>query len=184
VNRLGPRRRSALAGVILGACAIASAAGNESTAALERALAHCAAIAAAGDRLACYDELAAGHTRTATVASPSVSPAASPATSPAASPQGAPTAAKEDFGLSTAQVQKAQPVQKPQIESIKASVAGIGTSSIGRMLVQLDNGQSWELDSADPLLAVGDAVTIARGALGSFLLTTPSRRTHHARRLH
>jgi hypothetical protein len=174
--------------VILGAGAIASAAGNESSAALERALAHCAAIAAAGDRLACYDQLAAGHPRTATVASPSVSPTASPiaspAASPAASPQGTPTATKEDFGLSTAQMQKAQPVQKQQIESINASVAGIGTSSIGRMLVQLDNGQSWELDSADPLLAVGDAVTIARGALGSFLLTTPSRRTHHARRLH
>jgi hypothetical protein len=159
---------------------MASAAGDESTSALERALAHCAAISAAGDRLACYDELAAGPTRTATVASPSVSPAAPPTTSP----QGAPTATKQDFGLNTAQIQKAQPVQKPQIESIKASVAGIGTSSIGRMLVQLDNGQSWELDSADPLLAVGDAVTIARGALGSFLLTTPSRRTHHARRLH
>ena len=68
--------------------------------------------------------------------------------------------------------------------AIKASVAGLGTSAIGRMLVNLDNGQSWELDSADPLLAVGNVVTIERGALGSFILTTPSRRTHHVHRLH
>jgi hypothetical protein len=81
------------------------------------------------------------------------------------------------------QKEKKQPAQK-QIESISASVTGIGTSPIGRMLVYLDNGQSWELDSADSLLAVGEAVTIERGAMGSFLLTTPSRRTHHARRLH
>jgi len=82
-----------------------------------------------------------------------------------------------------AQIQKKQPDQK-QTESINASVARLGTSPIGRMMVTLDNGQSWELDSADPLLAVGNAVTIQRGALGSFLLMTPSRRTHHARRLH
>jgi hypothetical protein len=176
MSRLGPRRRTALAGVILGAGAISSAAAGDSTATLQRALAHCAAIAAADDRLACYDELAAGHTRTAT--------ATSPATAAATSPQGAPPATKQDFGLSTAQIQKTQPDQKPQIESINASVAGIGTSSIGRMLVYLDDGQSWELDSADPLLAAGDAVTIRRGALGSFLLTTPSHRTHHARRVH
>jgi len=171
VKRFGRGRRAALTGAILGSCAIGAAAGNDSAAILEKALAHCAAIAGSDERLACYDALVAGRTR---IASPS---------SPAAAPKATPAPTKNDFGLSTVQKQKAQPSQK-QIESIKASVAGLGTSGIGRMLVELDSGQSWELDSADPLLAVGDAVTIERGALGSFLLTTPSRRTHHVRRIH
>jgi hypothetical protein len=177
VNRLGPQRRAALAGAILGACAVGAAAGNDSAAALESALAHCAMIAAGDARLACYDSLVNSRTR---IVSPSAPPAAS---SPPAAPQTPPPPTKEDFGLSTVQKQKAQPLQK-QIESIKASVAGLGTSAIGRMLLILDNGQSWELDSADPLLAVGDAITIQRAVLGSFLLTTPSRRTHHVRRIH
>lgn len=213
MNRLAPAMRGSLTGAILGAAAIGSAVGSDSTATLEREFAHCAAITAAGDRLACYDALAAGHApaigpaapvqavaapapATALAPSPAAAPAAVPAPVPAVAPapaaaaasssaiaqQVVPAPAKEDFGLSAAQKQKSQPDQKP-IESISASVARIGTSSMGRMLVSLDNAQSWELDSADPWLAVGDAVTIRRGALGSFLLTTPSRRVYHARRL-
>jgi hypothetical protein len=175
---MGPGRGATLTAAILGACAIGATAAGDSTTALERALTHCAAIASDNDRLACYDALASGHPRGG-VQPPSTTPPAAPqAAQPAAPPP-----AKEDFGLSTVQKEKKQPVQK-QIESISASVTGLGTSSIGRMLVYLDNGQSWELDSADSLLAAGDKVTIERGALGSFLLTTPSRRTHHARRLH
>ena len=170
MNRCGPGRRAALTGAILGSCAIGAAVGSDSAATLENALAHCAAIGAGDERLACFDALVAGRTR---IASPS---------SPAVAQETPPARKKEDFGLSTVQKQKTQPPQK-QIESIKASVAGLGTSAIGRMLVELDNGQSWELDSADPLLAVGDAVTIQRGALSSFLLTTPSRRTHRVRRI-
>lgn len=190
MNRQGSERRAALAGAILGACAVGAAAGNDSAATLENALAHCAMIAAGDARLACYDSLVNSRTRIVSPSSPSAvsSPSASappvtpPVTPPVAPPQAPPPPTKEDFGLSTAQKQKARPLQK-QIESIKASVAGLGTSAIGRMLLILDIGQSWELDSADPVLAVGDAVTIQRGALGSFLLTTPSGRTHHVRRI-
>jgi hypothetical protein len=182
VNRWSPGQRAALTGAILSACAVGVAAGNDSAATLESALAHCAAIAAGEDRLACYDALVNGRSRTVSPTSPAVTPQASPAPTPAATLQAPPSPTKEEFGLSTVQKQKAQPQQK-QIESIKASVSGFGRSAIGRVLVGLDNGQSWELDSADPLLAVGDAVVIERGALGSFLLITPSRRTHHVRRL-
>jgi hypothetical protein len=170
MSRLRPRC-AALSGAILSVCAIGTAASDDSAATLQDALARCAAISVVDQRLACYDGLAAGHTR---IISPS---------STSAVPQPPRSSTKEDFGLSTVQKQKSQPEQK-QVESIKASVAGLGTSPIGRMLVELDNGQSWELDSADPLLTVGNAVTIERGALGSFLLTTPSRRTHHVRRIH
>jgi hypothetical protein len=180
VSRMGLGRGATLTAAILGACAIGSAAASDSSTALERALAHCAAIASGDDRLACYDALASGHPRGGV---PPPTPPPTPQAAQPAAPSAAPPPAKEDFGLSTVQKEKKQPVQK-QIASISASVTGLGTSSIGRMLVLLDNGQSWELDGADSLLAVGDKVTIERGALGSFLLTTPSRRTHHARRLH
>jgi hypothetical protein len=182
VSRMGAGRRAPLTAAIIGACAIGSAAAGDSAATLERALAHCAAIASGDDRLACYDALATGHPPSR-LPPPPAAPQAAPQAAQPAAPSAAPPPAKEDFGLSTVQKEKKQPAQT-QIQSIHASVAGLGTSSIGRMLVSLDNGQSWELDSADPLLAVGDAVTIERGAMGSFLLTTPSRRTHHARRLH
>jgi hypothetical protein len=180
---MGPGRRATLTAAIIGACAIGFAAAGDSTATLERALAHCAAIASGDDRLACYDALATGRPPSRLPPPPPAAPQAAPQAAQPAAPSAAPPPAKEDFGLSTVQKEKKQPAQT-QIQSINASVAGLGTSSIGRMLVALDNGQSWELDSADPLLAVGDAVTIERGAMGSFLLTTPSRRTHHARRLH
>ncbi|MGA2779112.1 MAG: hypothetical protein ABSF94_16265 [Steroidobacteraceae bacterium] len=195
MSLLGPAKRAALTGAMLSAYAVGCAAAGDSAASLQQGLAHCATIVAGNDRLGCYDALAAAQTRMAVPSAPAASKPPSPAASPGASasivpqaapapvPAAAPAPAKEDFGLSPAQLQKNQPDQKP-IASISASVARIGTSPIGRMLVILDNGQSWELDSADPLLAVGDAVTIQRGALGSFLLTTPSRRTYHAKRLH
>jgi hypothetical protein len=50
--------------------------------------------------------------------------------------------------------------------------------------VLLDGDALWELDEADPLLAVGDVVTITRAALGSYLMQTPTRRLHRVRRLH
>jgi hypothetical protein len=89
----------------------------------------------------------------------------------------------EDFGLSTAQKEKAQPAPA-HLNSIKAVVSAIGQSSNGRMLISLDNGQSWEMESADPLLRVGAEVTIDRGALGSFVLSSPTHRYSHVRRLH
>ena len=61
MSRMGPGRGATLTAAIIGACAIGSAAADDSTATLERALAHCAAIASGDDRLACYDALATGH---------------------------------------------------------------------------------------------------------------------------
>jgi hypothetical protein len=51
------------------------------------------------------------------------------------------------------------------------------------MTVTLEGGQLWELDDADPLLAVGETVSISRAALGSFLMETSTKRTHRVRRL-
>ena len=51
------------------------------------------------------------------------------------------------------------------------------------MTVLLEGGALWELDDADPLLAAGETVTITRAVLGSYMLHTPSHRSHRARRL-
>lgn len=154
-------------------------------------LQRCAAIATVGERVECYDRLAGRRaTATTTVTTATTTTAATPATpgTPAAAAATAattaPTAAGsaapavEEFGLSAAQLRPAE------LPSITARVAGFGRTAAARPTVRLDNGQLWELDTADPLLAAGDSVTIRRAALGSYLLRTPQNRTHHVHRLH
>jgi hypothetical protein len=46
----------------------------------------------------------------------------------------------------------------------------------------LENGQTWRLIEPDPRVRPGDAVTIKRAALGSYLLLTPSRRSYRIER--
>lgn len=130
------------------------------------ALQRCARIASAGERLACYDALAGRPTSAITTA-----PAA--AAAPAPPPE-------KTFGLST--VQQRGPVD--ELESIAAKVTQFGQSRDGRQTIALDNGQVWELDASDPLLKGGDAITIRRAALGSFILSTAQKRSHRVRRLH
>ena len=117
------------------------------------ALKHCASILAAAERLACYDALAAR--------------AGVSTTAPA-----------ESFGLRAAPT-----APRVAISSVAARVNRIAVSRNGQPLLVLDNNQSWEIDSADELLAPGDAITISRASLGSFLLRTPSGRTHRTVRI-
>jgi hypothetical protein len=52
------------------------------------------------------------------------------------------------------------------------------------MTVTLEGGASWQLlDDGDALLAAGDTVTITRAVFGSYLMSTPTKRTHRVRRL-
>lgn len=152
----------------------------------------CAAIATDAERLACFDGLyhreavpapAAAAPRAATSTTPAAArPAAPTAAAPAAAASAAPAAAapsKETFGLYSAE----HPTVPLTIESISARVIAFGRHSDGHPTVALEGGQLWELDESDPLLAVGDMVTIRRAALGSFLLTTASKRTHRVSRL-
>ncbi len=161
------------------------------------ALHACASIAEDAARLACYDRLAgraagkvavtpAPSTGAATrSAAPQAAAAPPPAASGAAQPNAAqPNAAaaapppKESFGL--------YPAEHPLpavATSLEAIVVAVGKSQSGRMTVQLEGGALWELAEPDPLLAVGERVTITRASLGSYLMQTPSRRTHRVRRL-
>ena len=88
--------------------------------------------------------------------------------------------AKDSFGLYAAE----HPVAPAPASSVTLKVVGTGASAGGHPTVSLEGGQLWELDEADPLLHAGDQVSIKRATLGSFLMTTPSGRTHRAHRLH
>ena len=175
------------------------------TAAGAETLASCARIDAADARLACYDALAhrptdagasAGAVKPAALAAgkpfvaaadkPSV--AAAPAIATAApgpattTPVSAAAIAAQDpnnFGLSLAQ----QHVDSAGPTSIKARITAINPRPNGQTYLVLDSGQIWTMGENDGWLSTGDAVTIKRAALGSFLLTAPSNHSYHVRRV-
>ena len=131
-------------------------------------LARCAEIAAPDARLSCYDALAgrmAASVRT---------------------PAGAPPAPRQrdaaDFGLNPVQPQPA-PVAARSIEARVTKVIAV-RPGLGHPSVLLDNGQVWTFTETedDARLGPGDPVSIKRAALGSFLMTTPSKHTYHVRR--
>jgi hypothetical protein len=165
-----------LAALCLPGTVIAADAGS-SAPVPQSALHACAIIAAATERLACYDQLsgrtAPGGSAPLVATPPPVAPAlAATATPPA-------IAAPGSFGLYFAE----HPAPPPASRSLAARVAALGGSASGHMTVALEGGALWELDEADPLLAVGDTVHISRAALGSFIMETPSKRIHRVHRL-
>jgi hypothetical protein len=129
---------------------------------LSSGLLGCASLGVDSERLTCYDRLAArlgthkDHPQAAVAAPP----------------------AKEVFGLKAAPERPvAKTVEHSELNSVSARVTSLRARSQGGVTVELDNGQSWEeLGNTDLELEVGDTVTIARGALGSFRLTTPHKR--------
>ena len=197
-----PRLRRLLAVLALPALASAQAAAQSGTTP-PAALAACSGIADSAARLACYDKLAGRGAAPAVPArsAPAPQPAGAPAavaaaaapkstttpgsTAPAAEVPApatpvAPAPSAQSFGLYSAEHPKA-PAVSPTLES---RVVALGRNAGGRMTVTLDGGAVWEmLDDGDPLLAVGDAVTVKRAALGSYLMSTPTKRTHRVERL-
>ncbi len=150
--------------------------GVSATPAVAADLARCAAIAASEARLACYDQLAG---RPADAVATPMGGAASSRSAAAPVPPATPTA--QEFGLSQAQ---AHPAPRGP-DAIEARVTQLATGAAGRAAVILDNGQTWTVVEEDSLvLATGDRVVIRRAALGSFLMTTPSKRAYRVRRSH
>lgn len=197
MKRSAPNRHLTPCAAVWAALALPAGASAEPAAAVpQSALQACAAIAAASERLNCYDQLAGRAPPSAAAATPpavsappasgaspaGVAGAPAPAVAPAA-PASATAAAKppagESFGLYAVEHPAA-----PLPQSLQARVISVGVRASGRMTVELERGELWELEDADPLLAAGDTVSIRRAALGSFLMETPSRRTHRVRRLH
>jgi hypothetical protein len=168
------------------------------------ALAHCASMTSADERLACYDSLSRPKSKATPAAPAAAAPAASTAAKagpPAAAAPAAtakPAAAAgvagatgaaatgaasatdaKSFGLSR------HPAPAPAEEGpsqIKAKVTRVDADQWGHVRVSLDNGQAWTFDSMNPAVREGEAVTIKRGVVGSFLLTTAAHHTYRAER--
>lgn len=197
-------KRFALSTAILATCAAGGAPAKDAD--VRNALAPCIEISSSADRLACYDKLAgrvSAPKALAAAPAPSAPAAASPAAaspvaaspapatpvtvaSVAAAPAPAAAPTEEDFGRS--KVRKARTAASsgapPEIKSITAKVAAFGRSPNHRTQVTLDNGQIWEYqDDPDPLLSIGDSVTIKRATLGSFILQTPTKLSHRVSRV-
>jgi hypothetical protein len=188
-----PRTTRLLLGVVMLTAVPLAAAAAPAATAPQSALEACASIAADADRLACYDRLAGravpsvpGHAATA-VAPPPAAPPPATASAPvagvaAAAPPATPVPPpKESFGLYEAEHPKPPPVASAP--SLEARVVALGKSANGHMIVSLEGGAVWELDDSDPLLAVGETVTITRATFRSYIMHTPSKRTHRAHRL-
>ncbi len=188
--------RSGAALILLAASAAAGPSNDD--------MARCAVIPAPDSRLACYDALA--HRPAAKVPSAAVkstpvpaavaapaaatTPAAAPASAatpaaPAAAPAQAPLSAAaiaadpKNFGLTPAQQHTADLGPK----SIAAHISIVSSDQLGRTLVVLDSGETWTVMDNDGRLNSGDAVTIKRAALGSFLMMTPSNHSYRVRRV-
>jgi hypothetical protein len=162
----------------------ALSAGAAATSVSETALRACAGLDSDADRLACYDHLAGRSVSraAATVPGHSATASAPAATAAAASAPPAPTPpSAHTFGLYAAEHPKPPPVAAAA--SLEGRVVSVGSSAGGHMTVLLEGGALWELDDADPLLAAGETVTVTRAVLGSYILHTPSHRSHRARRL-
>lgn len=152
-------------------------------------LAACARISGAAERLSCYDTLAGRQVTGAAAAAPAPPPAttvapavAAPALAAAPVPAAAVPVATtpENFGLYAAE----HPNITAGLTSITLNITALGAASAaGRQLVTLEGGQIWQLEDSDGLLAVGQAVTIKRAALGSFVMITAGKRMHRVRRL-
>jgi len=162
-----------LAPISLGAVALVSVHAAEPSVPMS-ALKKCADIVSIQERVACYDQLAerpATGERAATAEHPGTAERA--ATPVAAAP-------KETFGLYSAEHPHPN-VAKAAAVTLK--IASIANGSSGHPIATMEGDQVWELDGPDPLLKSGDTVTIDRGVLGSFIMTTPAGRIHRLHRL-
>ncbi len=171
-------------------------------------MARCASITASEARLACYDAVqhrpadkaqapaAVAPVRTpaptqAPASAQAAAPAQAPASVQAATPAQAPTPAPapisaaaiaadpKNFGLTAKQQHTADVGPK----SIAAHIAIVSSDVLGRTTIVLDSGQTWSVSENDGRLSKGDAVTIKRAALNSFLMMTPSNHFYRVQRL-
>ena len=178
-----------LGALALTAAPLAAGAAQPAAPAPQSSLQACASIAADADRLACYDRLAGRAVPSvpahgATAVAPRRHRLHASRTARAAACCRRPPLYRRPRSLSGSMRPNtpSRPLWRPPL-SLEARVVALGKSANGHMTVSLEGGAVWELDDSDPLLAVGETVTITRATFGSYLMHTPSKRTHRARRL-
>ena len=95
----------------------------------------------------------------------------------------------QTFGFSSATIlahEVRAGVRRKSISRITARVTGLGTTSDGRRIYDLDDGQTWRelvADGEAPSVKSGDRVQISRGWLNSYWLETASGRGCKVERL-
>lgn len=133
-------------------------------------------------RLACYDR---AMDRAAETSQPAAANQPVAASTPAE--QRAPAETKEltpeeRFGRSGAMAREEvdrKSEESRELSELTATVTEIWTRGDGLMALTLDNGQTWSMNRPDPFFRIktGDQVKIQPAALGSFLLSGPSKRS-------
>ena len=89
--------------------------------------------------------------------------------------------AQDKFGyrgnLARADLDKQEEEERRAAEQLTARVTELSTLPHGELLLTLENGQVWQQKPGDRAMRVkvGDEVTIKRGSLGSFLLTSQAK---------
>jgi hypothetical protein len=106
---------------------------------------------------------------------------------PAAATTPAQLAPAPEFGLDEERVRKlkGQP-HTADAKSLTARVTAVSQLPYGRQRLALDNGQVWDQTEEDWGFAPqsGAVVTISRGTLGGFWMTTDGHRNVRVKRIH
>jgi len=154
----------------------------------------CRSLADDAGRLACYDRVAGRILAQPAAPAPATSAATPAAAAPAAATTAAATAAAatpgsaDNFGrerVLAAEEAKRQEQQTREIGELSATVTDIDTRMDGLMTITLDNGQVWRQVRPDSMfrLKTGDRIQIQPGAMKSFILSGPSKRSTRVSRV-
>jgi hypothetical protein len=129
----------------------------------------CPQITGDQERLACFDrEYALLKQR-----KPAVAPAPEPATAAVTRPA-AELSPEQAMGLTPGKILQIQGSSSgTSLKELTARIQGVSTSTSGRGVFKLDNGQVWQQVEPDSKFEVrpGDTVRITKGALGSFFMS-------------
>jgi hypothetical protein len=159
----------------------------------------CATIADDQARLQCYDAafgkpspggsptattasaptVAKGGTQAPVAASTTAAVAAAPVTTDAAA------RARDEFGLSEVDKRARKTEQEVAPTSISGQIAQLASRPTGELVVTLADGQVWVQVDVDARFRAkaGDAVTIRKATLGSYLMVGPNRIATRVRRV-
>ena len=138
-------------------------------------------------RLSCYDREVARY-RTHSAATTTAPPAASGTAAPAAAGTAFLADQRAEFGMNGELKRKEQvpgAAEPVKLDKLTARITSLSTKAHGESILTLDDGQVWEeaeIESHVPY-HVGDEVTIKRGVLGAFYLSTPAVRGMRVKRV-